>query len=154
MELKFNLVTVPESDIIKFDQDGGLVEGAQFALYKTDENFTDTTANQNNLLGSGTTDANGQLTLTNKVDNGVINFDDLYSKDHNCRYYLLKETKVPEGYRSSLTATDGSMQFEYVPASDENGAGGVIINRGGMDADSSVWQSGAFAGSKETITAP
>lgn len=154
MRLKFNLVTVPESDIIKFDQDGGPVEGAQFALYKTDENFTDTTANQNNLLGSGTTDANGQLTLTNKVDNGVINFDDLYSKDHNCRYYLLKETKVPEGHCSSLTATDGSMQFEYVPASDENGAGGVIINRGGMDADSSVWQSGAFAGSKETITAP
>ena len=159
MKLKYNLVTVPESDIIKFDQDGGLVEGAQFALYKTDENFTDTTANRENLLGSGTTDADGQLTLTNKVDNdkvdnGVINFDDLYSKDHNYRYYLLKETKVPEGHRSSLTATDGSMQFEYVPASDENGAGGVIINRGGMDADSSVWQSGAFAGSKEIITAP
>lgn len=154
MKLKFNLVTVPESDIIKFDQDGGLVEGAQFALYKTDESFADTTANSENLLGSGTTDANGQLTLTNKVDNGVINFDDLYSKDKNCRYYLLKETKVPEGHRSSLTATDGGMQFEYVPASDENVAGGVIINRGGMDAGSSVWQSGAFAGSKETITAP
>lgn len=154
MKLKYNLVTVPESDIIKFDQDGGLVEGAQFELYKTDKSFADTTTNSEKLLGSGTTDANGQLTLTNKVDNGVINFDDLYSKDHNCRYYLLKETKVPEGHRSSLTATDGSMQFEYVPASDENGAGGVIINRGGMDADSSVWQSGAFAGSKETITAP
>ena len=154
MKLKYNLVTVPESDIIKFDQDGGLVEGAQFELYKTDKSFADTTTNSGKLLGSGTTDANGQLTLTNKVDNGVINFDDLYSKDHNCRYYLLKETKVPEGHRSSLTATDGSMQFEYVPASDENGAGGVIINRGGMDADSSVWQSGAFAGSKETITAP
>ena len=153
MRLKFNLVTVPESDIIKFDQDGGLVEGAQFALYKTDEWFADTTTNPENLLGSGTTNANGQLTLTNDVDNGVINFDDLY-KEHGYQYYLLKETKVPEGYRSSLTATDGSMQFEYVPASDENGAGGVIINRGGMDADSSVWQSGAFAGSKETITAP
>lgn len=154
MELKFNLVTVPESDIIKFDQDGGLVEGAQFALYKTDESFADTTANSENLLGSGTTDANGQLTLTNKVDNGVINFDDLYSKDKNCRYYLLKETKVPEGHRSSLTATDGSMQFEYVPASDKNGAGGVIINHGGMDANSVVWKNGAFAGAKETITAP
>ena len=154
MKLKFNLVTVPESDIIKFDQDGGLVEGAQFALYKTDKSFADTTANSENLLGSGTTDANGQLTLTNKVDNGVINFDDLYSKDHDCRYYLLKETKVPEGHRSSLTATGGSMQLEYVPASAENGAGGVIINRGGMDADSVVWKTGAFAGAKETITAP
>lgn len=154
MKLKYNLVTVPESDIIKFDQDGGLVEGAQFELYKTDKSFADTTTNSEKLLGSGTTDANGQLTLTNKVDNGVINFDDLYSKDHNCRYYLLKETKVPEGHRSSLTATDGSMQFEYVPASDENGAGGVIINRGGMDAGSVVWKTGAFAAAKETITAP
>ena len=153
MELKFNLVTVPESDIIKFDQDGGPVEGAQFALYKTDENFTDTTANQNNLLGSGTTNANGQLTLTNDVDNGVINFDDLY-KEHGYQHYLLKETKAPNGYRSSLTATDGNMQLEYVPASDKKDAGGVIINRGGMDADSAVWQTGASAGAKETITAP
>lgn len=152
MKLMYNLVTVPESDIIKFDQDGGLVEGAQFALYKTDENFTDTTANRENLLGSGTTDADGQLTLTNDDDNGVINFDDLYKL--GCRYYLLKETKVPEGYRSSLTATDGSMQFEYVPTSDKGGAGGVIINRGGMDQDSVVWKNGAFAGAKETITAP
>ena len=153
MELKFNLVTVPESDIIKFDQDGGPVEGAQFALYKTDENFTDTTANQNNLLGSGTTNANGQLTLTNDVDNGVINFDDL-CKEYHYQHYLLKETKAPNGYRSSLTATDGNMQLEYVPASDKKDAGGVIINRGGMDADSVVWKTGAFAAAKETITAP
>lgn len=154
MRLKFNLVTVPESDIIKFDQDGGLVEGAQFALYKTDEWFADTTTNPENLLGSGTTNANGQLTLTNDVDNGVINFDDLY-KEHSYQYYLLKETKAPNGYRSSLTATHGSMQLEYVPASDDkDAAGGVIINRGGMDADSAVWQTGAFAGAKETITAP
>ena len=153
MRLKFNLVTVPESDIIKFDQDGGLVEGAQFALYKTDEWFADTTTNPENLLGSGTTNANGQLTLTNKADNGVINFDDLY-KEYHYKYYLLKETKVPEGYRSSLAAADGSMQFEYVPTSDKNGAGGVIINHGGMDANSVMWKNGAFAGAKETITAP
>ena len=153
MRLKFNLVTVPESDIIKFDQDGKFVQGAEFALYKTDENFTDTTNNKNELLGSGTTDEAGHLTLTNDVDNGVINFDDLY-EDSGSKYYLLKETRVPEGYRSSLTATDGSMQLEYVPTSDKDAAGGVIINRGGMDADSVVWQTGAFAGAKETITAP
>lgn len=154
MELKFNLVTVPESDIIKFDQDGKFVQSAEFALYKTDENFTDTTNDKNALLGSGTTDEAGHLTLTNDDDNGVINFDDLYNKNHGNKYYLLKETRVPEGYRSSLTATGGSMQLEYVPASAENGAGGVIINRGGMDADSVVWKTGAFAGAKEAITAP
>lgn len=150
MELKFNLVTVPESDIIKFDQDGKFVQGAEFKLYKTDKDFK----TEGKLLGSGTTDEAGHLTLTNDDDNGVINFGDLYNKNHGNKYYLLKETRVPEGYRSSLTATGGSMQLEYVPASAENGAGGVIINRGGMDADSVVWKTGAFAGAKETITAP
>lgn len=150
MKLKYNLVTVPESDIIKFDQDGKFVQGAKFQLYKTDKDFK----NELEPLGSGTTDEAGHLTLTNDDDNGVINFDDLYNKDHSNKYYLLKETRVPEGYRSSLTATGGSMQLEYVPASAGNGAGGVIINRGGMDADSVVWKTGAFAGAKETITAP
>lgn len=150
MKLKFNLVTVPESDIIKFDQDGKFVQGAEFKLYKTDKDFQ----TEGKLLGSGTTDETGRLTLTNDDDNGVINFDDLYNKNHGNKYYLLKETRVPEGYRSSLTATGGSMQLEYVPASAENGAGGVIINRGGMDADSVVWKTGAFAGAKETVTAP
>ena len=148
MKLKYNLVTVPESDIIKFDQDGKFVQGAKFQLYKTDKDFK----NELEPLGSGTTDEAGHLTLTN--DDGVINFDDLYNKDHSNKYYLLKETHVPEGYRSSLTAAGGSMQLEYVPVSAGNGAGGVIVNHGGMDADSAVWQSGAFAGSKETITAP
>lgn len=150
MKLKYNLVTVPESDIIKFDQDGKFVQGAKFQLYKTDKDFK----NELEPLGSGTTDEAGHLTLTNDDGNGVINFDDLYNKDHSNKYYLLKETRVPEGYRSSLTATGGSMQLEYVPASAGNGAGGVIINRGGMDADSVVWKTGAFAGAKETITAP
>lgn len=151
MELKFNLVTVPESDIIKFDQDGKFVQGAEFKLYKTDKDFKTV----GELIGSGTTDEAGHLTLTNDVDNGVINFDDLYNEDHdNNKYYLLKETHVPEGYRSSLAATGGSMQLEYVPASAENGAGGVIINRGGMDAGSVVWKTGAFAAAKETIIAP
>lgn len=150
MKLKYNLVTVPESDIIKFDQDGKFVQGAEFQLYKTDKDFK----NELEPLGSGTTDEAGHLTLTNDDDNGVINFDDLYNKDHSNKYYLLKETGVPEGYRSSFTATGGSMQLEYVPASAGNGAGGVIINRGGMDADSVVWKTGAFAGAKETITAP
>lgn len=150
MELKFNLVTVPESDIIKFDQDGKFVQSAEFQLYKTDKDFKTEGA----LLGSGTTDEAGCLTLTNDDGSGVINFDDLYNKDHSNKYYLLKETSVPKGYRSNLTTTDGSMRLEYEPTSDKNGAGGVIINRGGMDAGSAVWRTGAFAGAKETITAP
>ena len=61
MELKFNLVTVPESDIIKFDQDGKFVQGAEFQLYKTDKDFK----NRGRASRSGTTDEAGCLTLTN-----------------------------------------------------------------------------------------
>lgn len=75
MKLKYNLVTVPESDIIKFDQDGKFVQGAKFQLYKTDKDFK----NELEPLGSGTTDEAGHLTLTNDDDSGVINFDDLYN---------------------------------------------------------------------------
>lgn len=150
MELKFNLVTVPESDIIKFDQDGKFVQGAEFQLYKTDKDFKTEGA----LLGSGTTDEAGCLTLTNDDGSGVINFDDLYNKDHSNKYYLLKETSVPKGYRSNLTTTDGSMHLEYEPTSDKNGAGGVIINRGGMDAAAPCGGRVELRGAKETITQP
>ena len=151
MKLKFNLVTVPESDIYKFDQDGDRVEGAHFTLYKTDASY----ATEGEKIGSGTTDGNGRLTLTNDVDNGVINFDDLYTADNTYRYYRLTEDAIPEGHRSSFVETGGSMQLEYVPASaGADSEGGVVINHGGMGAESAVWQNGAFAGAKETITAP
>lgn len=151
MKLKFNLVTVPESDIFKFDQDGDRVEGAHFTLYKTNESYT----TQGDKVGSGTTDGNGRLTLTNDVDNGVINFDDLYDEDNANRYYRLTEDGIPEGHRSSFVETGGSMQLEYLPkTAGVDSAGGIVINHGGMGPDSAVWQSGAFAGAKETITAP
>lgn len=151
MKLKFNLVTVPESDIFKFDQDGDRVEGAHFTLYKTDESYT----TQGEKIGSGTTDGNGRLTLTNDVDNGVINFDDLYAADNTNLYYRLTEDGIPKGHRSSFVETGGSMQLEYLPATaGVDSTGGVVINHGGMDADSAVWQNGAFVGAKETITAP
>lgn len=151
MKLKFNLVTVPESDIFKFDQDGDRVEGAHFTLYKTDESYT----TQGEKIGSGATDGNGRLTLTSDVDNSVINFDDLYAVDSTNRYSRLTEDAIPEGHRSSFVETGGSMQLEYLPATaGVDSAGGVVINHGGMGPDSAVWQNGAFAGAKETLTAP
>ena len=153
MKLKFNLVTVPESEIKKVDQDGDPVEGARFELYKADANYN---ATSKDPIASGTTDATGQLTLTSIEDNSVINFDDLYDKDATSTHYLLKETKIPDGYRAGLENTETTMYLEYVrdPDAAHDSHKGILVDRGGTGEDGYVWKNGAFTAARETITAP
>lgn len=147
MRLKYNLVTIPASDILKVDQDGEAVEKASFELYKADSDYKP----QGDPIAKGTTDANGQLDLTSVVDNSIINFDDLYAEDNNSTHYLLKETKVPNGYRTGLSNTDMSMHLLYTPRAGESG---IITDAGGTTVDGFVWQNGAFTATRETLTAP
>lgn len=55
MYLKYNLVTIPESDLIKIDQLGDPVEGAQFTLYAADD------TDRSDHIATGTTDGNGEF---------------------------------------------------------------------------------------------
>lgn len=149
MKLKFNLVTVPQSDIIKVDQDGDAVEGAKFELYHADGSFNATGA----AIATGTTDATGNLVLTSVVDNSVINFDDLYAENNSNTHYLLKETAVPSGYRTGLSETGMSMHLVYHPSTTDGGSG-YITDEGETTADGFVWKNGAFTATRETLTAP
>lgn len=63
MRMKYNLKTVPESDLVKVDQDGEPVANAEFELYETDAGYIDTTTNASNLVATGTTDADGVFTF-------------------------------------------------------------------------------------------
>ena len=94
MKMKYNLKTVPESDLVKVDQDGKPVANAEFKLYETDSTYTDTTNSDRSLVATGTTDADGVFTFK-KTDGDVLPLSQLDST----RHYLLVETKVPEGYR-------------------------------------------------------
>lgn len=94
MKMKYNLKTVPESDLVKVDQDGEPVANAEFELYETGAGYIDTTTNASNLVATGTTDANGVFTFK-KPDGDVLPLSQLKSNGH----YLLKETNVPKGYR-------------------------------------------------------
>lgn len=125
MKLKFNLTTLPSSEVAKVDQNGEAVQGAEFALYQSDANWNA----QGEPIAQGTTDANGQLVLL-KSDGSVLSFDNQHAERHD--YFVLKEVGLPAGYRSSLisstTATSGELHLQYKQAaSDSGGSGGVVV---------------------------
>lgn len=60
MELKYNLVTQPESSLIKIDQLGDPVPGAEFSLYAAD--------NLSTAIATGTTDREGRFIFLDPAD--------------------------------------------------------------------------------------
>lgn len=131
MSLKFNLVTVPESTIVKVDQDGNPVANATFRLYAADENYNTTSG----VLAEGTTDGSGRITLVDSTDT-LITFEDLYNHNNKCTHYVLEEVSAPAGYRLS-----GDIHIEYSPQS------GVVYS-------TNYWETGAYANASESITSP
>lgn len=99
MALKYNLVTIPESGIVKIDQWGDAVPGAGFELQEAEkiENTGVYVAKSNGAVYTGTTDSRGEMTFY-KGDGLPVSLQELNDKS---QYYILKETKVPEGYRKS-----------------------------------------------------
>lgn len=157
MSLKFNLTTLPSSEVQKVDQNGQAVQGAKFALYRSDANWN----TQGEAIAQGTTDDKGQLVLL-KPDRSVISFDEEHNT-HQCDYFVLKEVGLPAGYRSSLTssttATPGELHLQYKPAA-ASGSGGVVVapQTTVKTADdntwtgSRMWLNGGYLAAKETIS--
>lgn len=155
MSLKFNLTTLPSSEVEKVNQNGEAVQGAKFALYQSDESWK----TQGDPIALGTTDDKGQLVLL-KSDRSVISFDNQHADGHD--YFVLKEIELPEGYRSSLTssttATPGELHLQYKQAA--TGTGGVVVAPqetvttadGKPWTGSRMWLNGGYLAAKETIS--
>lgn len=152
MSLKFNLVNVPNTDIVKVDQHGDPVAGAGFTLYRSNANWEEVAQ-----LATGVTDVNGGMVLT-EDDGTVLSFDELYERDTSpnhadSTYYLLKETRIPAGYKAPLEYTDKCMHLQYI-YSDQMGSGYFVDPAGTETSDSWMWKNGASIVAKEVITAP
>lgn len=158
MSLRFNLTTLPSSEVEKVNQNGEAVQGATFALYQSDADWNE----QGEPIAQGTTDANGQLVLL-KSDGSVLSFDNQHAEDHN--YFVLKEVNLPAGYRSSLTssttATPVELHLQYKQAA--NGSGGVVVapqttvtmaDGTTQWTGSRMWLNGGYLAAKETISLP
>lgn len=159
MSLKFNLTTLPSSEVAKVDQNGEAVNGATFKLYRSDGPAADW--NKGELVAQGTTKDRGQLILQ-KSNGSVLSFDEEHNTNH-CDYFVLKETDLPEGYRSSLTssttATPGELHLQYKQAA-ASGSGGVVVAPqttvttadGKSWTGSRMWLNGGYLAAKETIS--
>lgn len=156
MSLKFNLTTLPSSEVQKVDQNGEAVQGATFALYQSGESWK----TQGDPIAQGTTDDKGQLVLL-ESDGSVLSFDNQHAAGHD--FFVLKEMGLPEGYRSSLTsstsATPGELHLQYKEAA-TSGSGGVVVapQTTVTTADkntwtgSRMWLNGGYLAAKETIS--
>lgn len=164
MSLKFNLTTLPSSEVAKVDQNGQAVNGATFALYRSDGPKTDW--NEGELIAQGETKDGGQLILQKsdgqKSDGSVLSFDQEHADGHD--YFVLKEISLPAGYRSSLTssttATPGELHLQYKKAASDTG--GVVVAPqttvttadGKQWTGSRMWLNGGYLAAKETISLP
>lgn len=158
MSLKFNLTTLPSSEVAKVDQNGEAVNGATFELYRSDG--PDTEWKKGELVAQGTTKDGGQLILQ-KSNGSVLSFDEEHNTNH-CDYFVLKEVGLPAGYRSSLTsstnATPGELHLQYKAAA--SGTGGVVVApqttvttaNNEQWTGSRMWLNGGYLAAKETIS--
>ena len=108
MSLRYNLVTIPETDIYKVDQDNEPVAGAEFELYLA----SDWKENGQSAepICEAVTDANGSVVLLEKRDDGSQGYpltlqrlydDPEYEHDNGTLRLMLVETGTPNGYRDT-----------------------------------------------------
>lgn len=135
MKLKFNLVSIPQSDLIKVDQTGDPVPGARFDLYYNGGSGT------GELIATGTTGSDGSFVFTNP-DGTLLSLNDLknrYDGTGRTGQFLLRESSVPPGYRAP-----GDIQL-YFPDDFPNLSTLLSGN---------PWSTGAYASPSVTVTLP
>ncbi len=131
MMLKYNLVTQPESSLIKIDQLGDPVPGAKFSLYAAD--------NLSTAIATGTTDREGRFIFLDPADSTPLTIQelyDLYGKQTN--NLIVKEIHTPAGYR-----TIDQVELYFC----ESIRGEVLL------LSNSIWDKGAYAMPKVTVAA-
>lgn len=144
--LRYNLVTIPESSLIKVDQVGEPVPGAEFKLYAADD--------LKHSIATGVTDVDGSFVFRRTEDDigygdygeRPITIDELYDQykdiDVGGNSLILRETKTPAGYR---TNGDVGLKFKTV---------GTGANEKVVLLSNSTWDKGAYAMPKVTATMP
>lgn len=131
MSLKYNLVNIPESGIMKIDENGDPVSGVTFNLYPTDASY-DKLANQG-FTFTGTTNNAGELLFSYTDDTGQSVPYSLEKLNNISDYWCLEETSTQAGYRNP-----GEIHLRFEK---------------GMLLSSNPWDTGAYSQSQVTVRA-
>lgn len=156
MSLKYNLVTIPQTDIIKVDQEGNPLQNVTFTGVIADKSWGPQTA----AVFNATTDRNGRVVLmdANNPDK-FITYDTLwgrYAKDYafDCTdvdggrriNLILTETSTPDGYRSSR---DMHLYLWHVESEPDIRESAVTV----LLSDN-MWQTGTYSDPSVLIATP
>ena len=130
LSLKYNLVSIPESTVIKVDENGNTLAGAAFELTVS---YTEDGESRTEILTSGTTGADGRLVLRESEDPNALplTIDQLYERygQKENLSLTLTETSTPDGYRSA-----GAVSLRFAEVGEQH-----IL----LAAD--PWSTGAYA---------
>lgn len=146
MSLKYNLVNIPESGIVKVDQYGDELVGVQFTLSEANSDYE---ADDNNNDGvvtevSGRTDSNGEMIFTYENSSGQEMPITLEQMGDRSGYWILQETEGNEtiGYRNP-----GTVELRFSTINNDGTGDGVLLS-------SNQWETGAYSQAHVTATAP
>ena len=131
MSLKYNLVYIPESDIVKVDQASEPIAGVEFKLYATGSDYVVSDGAESTYVGY--TDAQGIMRIANK-DGYTVSLSEMKNVSD---YWVLRETTTPSGYHS----------IEDVPLYFES-----KITTHSILLSAEPWDTGAYAQPKLTST--
>lgn len=146
MSLKYNLVNIPESGIVKVDQYGDELAGVQFTLSEANSSYQAADNNGDGVVTqvSGRTDSNGEMIFTYENSSDQEMPITLEQMGDRSGYWILKETEGNEtvGYRNP-----GTVELRFSTINDDGTGDGVLLS-------SNQWETGAYSQAHVTATAP
>lgn len=146
MSLKYNLVNIPESGIVKVDQYGDELAGVQFTLSEANSSYQAADNNNDGVVTqvSGRTDSNGEMIFTYENSSGQEMPITLEQMGECSAYWILKEAEGNEtiGYRNP-----GTVELRFSTINNDGTGDGVLLS-------SNQWETGAYSQAHVTATAP
>lgn len=146
MSLKYNLVNIPESGIVKVDQYGDELAGVQFTLSEAGSDYQTADNNNDGVVTkvSGLTDTNGEMIFTYENSAGQEMPITLKQMGERSAYWILEETEgnATIGYRNP-----GTVELRFSTINDDGTGDGVLLS-------SNQWETGAYSQAHVTATAP
>lgn len=144
MYLKYNLVNIPESGVVKVDQYGDKLPGVEFTLTQADSNYAPVA---NAASVSGVTNANGEMIFTYRSGSGQEIPITLEQLGERSGYWILEEAKSGANINATIGYRNpGVVKLRFSKINNDGTGDGVLLS-------SNQWETGAYSQAHVTATA-